>query len=506
MSASKIFLFSCLSFIIGVSLATFVPPKNFSADFLFYNFLLLLVFLVALIFNWPNKKARLIFILVLFFVLGFWRYQISWPKDNFGRIEFYADKKITFEGVVDEEPDQRIDNQRLVIRVSEAEGKAIRGEILTTASIYPRYDYGDRLKIDCKIKKPGNFNDFDYGRYLAVSNIYAVCGFPQIEILEKNQGGKFYQEIFAFKKKLRRVIVENLAEPPAGFLAAFLLGDKKGLDQTFFDNFAKSGLAHIIAISGQHITIISVLLLSFFISIGFYRQQAFYLIVLFLVFYIIVIGAPASAVRAAVMGFLLLFAMRLGRLNSADRALSLAAALMLVFNPKLIHDAGFQLSFAATLGIIYFYPFFRQRLRKISSFWGLRDLVLITLAAQIAVLPFAVYYFKRLPFFSILTNFLVLPILPLVISLGFAALFIGLIYPALAKILFWVLWLILIYIIKAAEYSAILPLSYFEFQQISWWWAGIGYIVIIGMIIGIKKSIRQSADQHNKQALFYEKL
>ncbi|MFH0819967.1 MAG: ComEC/Rec2 family competence protein [bacterium] len=492
MSSSKIFLFSCLAFIAGIGVSSLFPPQIFSADFLFFVYVLLLGFIFTLIFGWQKKKLKFILFLLIFFVLGFWRYQISWLKTVEGQIESYFDQKITFSGVVAQEPDERIDSQRLVIRVSEAEGKAANGEILVTASVYPQHNYGDRLRISCKIKKPQNFNDFDYGQYLAVFDIYAICGFPQIEVLEKNQGGKFYQEIFAFKKKLRQVTVENLAEPPAGFLIAFLLGDKKSLDQTLFNNFAKSGLAHIIAISGQHITIISVLLLSFFISLGFWRKQAFYLISFCLISYVIIIGAPASAVRAAIMGFLLLFAMHLGRLNSADRALSLAAALMLAFNPKLILEAGFQLSFAATMGIVYFYPFFRERLRKVSSFWGLRDLVLITLAAQIAVLPLSLYYFKRLPLFSILANFLVLPILPLVISLGFAALFIGLIYPALAKILFWFLWLILIYIIKVAEYSVKLPLSYFEFQRVSWWWAGGGYFVIIGIIIKFKTQKEKS--------------
>jgi competence protein ComEC len=486
MSSSKFFLYCCLSFIAGIGVSSLFPPESFSADFLFFIYVLILAVMVDLIFFWSKKKLRLILFLAIFFLLGFWRYQVSWPETIKGQIESYFDQKITFSGVIAQEPDERIDSQRLVVRVSEAEGKATKGKILVTTSVYPQYNYGDHLTISCKIKKPENFNDFDYGRYLAVSDIYAICGFPQIEVLEKNQGGKFYQRIFAFKKKLRQVTTENLAEPPAGFLTAFLLGDKKGLDQALFDNFAKSGLAHIIAISGQHVTIIFALLLSFFIGLGFYRQQAFYLIVLFLIFYIVIIGAPASAVRAAVMGFLLLLAMHLGRLSSADRAISLAAAIMLAFNPKLILEAGFQLSFAATLGIVYFYPFFRRKLRKISSFWGLRDLVLITIAAQIAVLPLTLYYFKRLPFISILANFLVLPILPLVISLGFAALFIGLIYPALAKILFWFLWLILVYIIKVAEYAIKLPLSYFEFQQVSWWWAVIGYLVIGGMIIKIK--------------------
>lgn len=302
MSFSKIFLCCCISFIFGIAISAFIPPEKISADFLFYLYILFLGIIAFLFFAGQNKILKISLLLLIFFILGFWRYQISWPKTVENRIESYYNKNLTFTGIVVGEPEEGQDNQRLVVKITNVQQRSVTGKILVTAPLYPQYNYADKLKVTCKVKKPEKFNDFSYDKYLAISDIYAICGFPQIDLIAEGQGNKLYQKILNFKKKLKFIILENLTEPEASFLSAFLLGYKNDLNKTLFDNFAKTGLAHVIAISGQHITIIFVLLLSFFISLGFYRQQAFYFISLFLIFYVIIIGAPASAVRAIIMG------------------------------------------------------------------------------------------------------------------------------------------------------------------------------------------------------------
>lgn len=193
--------------------------------------------------------------------------------------------------------------------------------------------------------------------------------------------------------------------------------------------------------------------------------------------------------------------MHLGRLNKSNRAIALAGGLMLAINPKFIFDAGFQLSFASVLGIIYIYQLLKERFNKLPSFFGLRDIIFITIAAQIAVLPLSLYYFKRLPLVSLLANILVLPILSLVISLGLVSLLLGFIYSPLTKILFWFLWLILAYIIKVVEYLVILPFSYLGINSFPWWGAIICYIILIGILVYLRFQASKNKTRIKNQEL-----
>ena len=108
----------------------------------------------------------------------------------------------------------------------------------------------------------------------------------------------------------------------------------------------------------MNITIISSLILSFVLGLGFWRNQAFYFSAFIIFIYILMIGAPASAVRAGVMASILIAAQGFGRISSGARAVVFAAVLMLFFNPLLLRfDVGFQLSFLAILAFIFLMVF-----------------------------------------------------------------------------------------------------------------------------------------------------
>ncbi len=231
---------------------------------------------------------------------------------------------------------------------------------MVSTNIYPKYEYGDKLKINCELITPEKFNGFSYDRYLARYNIYSVCYYPSLS-RETGQGldskDLIYKKIFSFKHLLQDKINSSLNEPEASLASAIFLGYKKNLPADLQDGFSKVGISHIVAISGMHIGIISVILMSVLIGFGFKRKYAFYIATFLLILYIVIIGFPASAMRAGLMGFLVLWALNLGRLNKITNSLFLTAAILLFINPKLLRDdIGFQLSFLAVLGIIYFYP------------------------------------------------------------------------------------------------------------------------------------------------------
>ena len=129
-------------------------------------------------------------------------------------------------------------------------------------------------------------------------------------------------------------------------MAGLLYGERSGLPLELADNFSRTGVSHIIAVSGYNISIVALALMSLFINLGLARPRAFWLVVAGIILFVIFTGAGASVVRAGIMGLIVLLAGQLGRLSRIGNVLIFTAALMLLFNPYvLIWDAGFQLSF-----------------------------------------------------------------------------------------------------------------------------------------------------------------
>ncbi|MDI6592135.1 MAG: ComEC/Rec2 family competence protein, partial [Patescibacteria group bacterium] len=355
MTASKIFLYFCLSFIGGIFLNSILTISQLTMlSFLIFGILLISVF-------WQYKKLVVIGFCILFLVAGIWRHQIAELKIANNELRKFNDlnKEISLIGIVSEEPDIREKSQKLTIKIhriqnSPALEHGTFGKVLVTTQRYPEYHYGDELKIIGKLKTPKEFEDFNYKNYLAKDGIYSVMDWPKIELIERNQGNFVYAQILEFKNKLRESIYQNLSPPQSSILGAMILGDKKQLSDDLKNKLNIAGVRHITAISGLHVTILTSILMTILIGLGFWRQQAFWFSIILITLFILMTGLQPSAIRAGIMGGLFLLAQYFGRMAASSRSIVFAAALMLFQNPLLLKlDVGFQLSFLAMMGIIY---------------------------------------------------------------------------------------------------------------------------------------------------------
>lgn len=458
LSPSKIFRFSLISFVLGVGIASF-----FRLDYSWFYWLgLIIIFLIILF--WQNKNFCWWVFIVLFVVIGFFRYELSRPQFDQNTIGFYNGSQLTFEAVVIEPPDVRIDHAKLTVKAARLDGQKISGKVLVSTGLYPQRQYGDQLLVTCLLKSPEPFDGFAYDRYLAKSKIYSQCSRPRLKFLESGQANWFLQYIYQFKDKLQATINQNLPEPQASLFSAITLGNRRGVPAEVTESFSRTGTSHLIAISGLHITLIIAILSQLTLGLYISRRQSFWLITIILGLYLVLIGFPPSAVRASVMGWLVMLALNLGRLNRSTNALILVGAVMIFINPKILRDdIGFQLSFCAVLGLIYLSPLFEKMLSKLPSYFGLRQSLQMTLSAQLATLPLIVFNFERVSLIAPVVNILVLPALPYLMIVGFAALFGGLVFSSLSQLLFWPAWLLLSYLIKTIELFAQLPGASFTF-------------------------------------------
>jgi competence protein ComEC len=496
LAKSKIFLFSCLVFISGVGLASFLPVKilNFNIEL----FAVGIFFLILTILFWRKEETgfRPVFLLFLFLtILSFsiWRYGISLPKNMPDKIWHYNGQNFTARGYIADEPDVRESSQKLEIAVSaikEFPNRQILGKILVTTNLYPEYKYGDELEFSCDLRQPEEYKGFAYDRYLARYNIYSVCYYPKIKIVGSNEN-LFYKKIFTLKEKLSGLIDLGMSEPESSLARPIVFGGQQGVEENIKQNFQRLGLTHIMAVSGFNVSILAAIVMAVLLTIGLNRQRAFYAAVIFLVGYIILVGLPASAMRAGFMGFLVLWALKLGRLNKITNSLVLTAAIMLLINPKLLRDdVGFQLSFLAIAGLVYVYPIFEAFWVKIKlpKLKGVSDALLITLAAQVFTLPVLAYNFSQISLIAPLANLAVLWVLPILTILILIALPLSWILPGLSFIFFLPSLILTKYILVAVKYLVKIPYGYMEISYVPWSFIIIYYFVAIFIVIKLQRS------------------
>ena len=465
-SKTIIFFGSSLSFILGITLASFVPILSSVSEFWYFGlFLFVSVWLITIK---TDKKVKIALLMAIFLFLGVWRYVKSIPEIGLSDVSYYNGERVEIGGIVVSDISRKNNKQSFELSVNSFINKdkqELRGKILVYSGAYPEYEYGDEFLVNCELQTPEPFEGFAYDRYLAVDEIYSICYYPSIKLLNKDKGNYFFALINKIKNNTRSIIDRGLGEPESSLARALILGDSKIIDNDLRANFSRSGISHIIAISGLHIGIIAGIIAFVLFRIGFGRNVIFYLSSIILFLFIILVGAPSSALRAGLMVVLGMYALKIGRVNKIDRVIIVAGVILLFINPKLLRDdISFQLSFSAVLGIVYIYPIINHCLEKIkfTNKYKIRDIMNVTISAQIATGGLAVYYFGVIPALGIVANLLILWILPFLLIAIIIAIALSTVLAPQAFIFFLPTKLAIDYIVLISDFVSTLPFSYFE--------------------------------------------
>jgi len=509
LTKSKIFLFLCLSFILGVAVASFISIPR-----LLVGIFLIIAIIIIILFYGRGREAVVFGFCIIFAVAGIWQFQ---KKNEIYEktIKLLNEKgRVVLEGIIDEEPDDRPENQRIVVEVDKIAGfgEMARGKVLVVINKYPKYEYGDRLEIAGYLKSPENFltetgAEFDYKSYLAKDGIYSIIYYPETKLIEKGLGNPVKNFLYKIKSALGKGLSRVLPEPQASLAKGLILGERATIPKKLTDIFNVVGLTHIIALSGFNITIIAEAIRKVFNWLMVRRNFSFWLTIGFIIAFVLMTGASASIVRAGIMGILIVLARKEGRLYDIRNALIFAGALMMYLNPKILRfDLGFQLSFMATLGLVYISPLLEKYFQWLPKKFDLRSIGTATLSAQLAVLPLILYSFGRVSFISPFVNLLVLPFIPLAMLLGFLGGLAGIFWNFADIVFGWPAWLILSYQIKISELAAKIPLASANIE-ISWIWMIVMYAGLWGIIVKIQISKfkhQRKSKNHNAKILGFE--
>lgn len=416
---------------------------------------------------------------------GAFYFQSSLPSIDENHLQFYNDQGIVeIKGMVNADPEVSDKSTHLRLSATEIkwdnEWQEVEGTALIFVPRYSTYAYGDVLLVTGKLETPPQLDDFDYKGYLAHQGIYSTMLYPETKTLEWGKGFKPLEWVYSLRNRLSQTLAEVLPEPQASLGQGIILGIRGNIPSELKTDFSQSGTAHLLAISGLHLSIVAGILISLGIWLFGRRRYLYIWLALGTIWlYALITGMHAPVIRAAIMVSLFLTAELLGRQRSAITALAFAAAVMVGLSPQILWDASFQMSFLAMAGLIFAFPPLQAIGRRavkatlgeegvvVSLANTVTDTFSVTLGAIIAVWPAVAYYFGIVSFVAPLANFFALPALPGIIITGALAGGLGFIALPAAQVIGWLSWLFLSYLLLVVEGFANLPLSSIEVGSIT---------------------------------------
>jgi competence protein ComEC len=225
----------------------------------------------------------------------------------------------------------------------------------------------------------------------------------------------------AIRRRAEAGLDGGLDPPEAALARGMVLGQDERLSAAARDDFQRSGLAHILAASGQNVMLLAALALPLLAAVGLGLRARLAGVLVLVAVYVPLAGAGPSIQRAGVMGAAGLIAAIAGRRPSRWYALLLAAAVTLLLDPRAVGDSGWQLSFAAVIAILALAGPIRDRLMARGLPRGLAEATALTCAATLGTAPLLAHHFDRVSPVSLPANLLAAPAVAPAMWLGMLA-------------------------------------------------------------------------------------
>ena len=418
---------------IGILLGVYYPVTTLLYLYIFIFGIIIISFIIF--------KFYFISKILILFILGFYISQTGgilktdllvnkqFITNQYNRISFYADvdyidethpimknmQRISFKNI------ELINNKQL----SFVKNAKMTCSLKLTKNIMPN----DRVKVFANFTPlkegivPFSFNQ---KQYYTINN-WDVAGI--VFCIRKIESKNHFNVFTYLRRVLTSNIINKLGKIEGGIASALITGDKSSIPSNIRDIFVKSGTAHILAVSGLHMTLISSILYIFFFKLMLYLQCFFLFInprkisacitIVLTFFYLAISGFSPSANRAFLMTTVFLLSISLGKGLLSMRNISLSAFLILLFNTGSLFSISFQLSFSAVTALIAFYEKYKDSFTSIININNkfLKQIIvyilgsiITTIIATIATAPISISTFNQFSICGILGNIIAIPL------------------------------------------------------------------------------------------------
>jgi len=510
------------SYGIGIYLGHFDLPLTL-ITLLLLSLILLALWALSLVMK--RKMAGTVLAVVFFFLLGILSiHHYLRPSLSPSPISrFIGLDGISLEGTLYRPAEESHERTQLRIRAQKVihsnQHFAVEGRLLIfLKENHQPFQMGDRLRFRCKLYRPHGFHNpggFSYERYLSFERIHAI-GFLNKETawVKIGEASRYspLQLIERMRNHIRNFVERETHPPSSGIIKALVLGERGDISEEVTEQFTGVGIAHLLAISGDHLGIVA--LLSFSLFLWILKRSEFLLLSIsvkkwaaaltipFILLYTFIAGAGISVIRATIMVVTFFLSILFSRDRNLLHTLALAAFLILLFSPPSLFDVSFQLSFLAVLSILYLVPRLLRRRKeeeilpfqetswrqRLSAY--LKISLMVTAVAILGTAPFVALHFNRFSLIGFLTNLFFVPwvgfiIMPLSLVASILSFFV---YP-LAVLLIQMNDIITMILLKAVALSASLPYASFFVSTPTVFEIILFYLLLL-MVVHLRKGKR----------------
>jgi competence protein ComEC len=371
-----------------------------------------------------------------------------------------AGHEVIVRGYVVRRERARFGLRRFRVRVTAIAG---RGPVRDLAQLrvprgvrWGRPSIGDEVIASGSLELPERRADrsFDYAAYLRRAGVHVILRAGSVRSTGAGRGG-LTGAIDSIRRRAERGVSVGLSPPLAALARGMVLGEDEDISEGTSEDFKRSGLAHVLAVSGQNVTLLALLAWPMLAALGVGRRGRLLGVLALIGVYVPLTGAGPSIVRAGVMGAAGTVAALAGRPASRWYSLLLAAAVTLALDPRAWQDVGWQLSFAAVVGIFLLVPSLMRALSRLPE--SLAAGIALTIAATVATAPLMALHFGQVSVVSLPANVAALPAIAPVMWIGMLASAAAQVSLLPAELLNGLVAYLLGYIATIARWSASLP-------------------------------------------------
>ncbi len=345
-------------------------------------------------------------------------------------------------------------------------------------------------------RNPGNF---DQKLYYAKENLRGFVWCEEIKGIS-GETDRFAERLYRLKQTWKEMILNNMSENTGGVLSAILLSEKSEMDAQVKELYQTIGIGHVLAISGLHISFIGLGIYQLLRKSGLPYIAAGLLALSLLTGYVVMVGFSVSVIRAYSMLLFRILADVTGRVYDILTAVAFSATVTVLYQPLALMDAAFYLSYGAICGIVLVKPqiekIIPQKNRLVRG-------SMASLAINITLFPVMLWFYYEFSTYSIVMNLVVIPLMNLVLGLGFCG-SVGVVicYP-LGKICFMIVDLILQFYEFLGEIGSRLPLSTIVFGEPEWYEVCFYYVVLVCILIFLNISKNESTIKKGRKYICF---
>ncbi|MBQ2764704.1 MAG: DNA internalization-related competence protein ComEC/Rec2 [Firmicutes bacterium] len=434
-------------------------------------------------FDLPRYLSALVLIFALCFCYGEAR-EAMIPKNPFVGVE-----NAVLQGQIINDPVATKTSLKFQLKVDSLDGEPLQDNVTVIALAEKGSDlsYGDEIRISgsflvSEVLNPGGFDYSAYQMQKRLFGTFSALYGGNTEVIDHHFGNPFLHFAYMLKHRFERSL-SYLPEEQAVLIRGIFFGDTSGLDLSANEVLNKSGLRDSFAVSGLHVGYVLLFLNALGDLFRFGRVRRFCLIVPGLFLYAAMTGFSPSVMRASIMGLMILGAGLFGREKNSFNGLGAAAILLLLWDPFLIQQASFQLSFIAMFSILFFMPWLE---RCITWEFPCKGAVLVTVAAQIGMIPVLAYLFHVVSFVSFFIGTLCSLLVGAMVLLCFSALLLSLIAPLLGAMLLIPCGLLGEWILNGAAWCVGLPFAYLYKGDFGLFWLLLVYGILALIVLAPK--------------------